>query len=236
MNSNKSISRGAGFGYLIIFITGIFSNFFVIENLIIPGNAVATANNIIGNDFLFRIGILSFIIMVLFDVLLAWALYVILIPVNKNLSLLSGWLRLINSAIFAIAIYNLFSVLQILSGAEYMKVFETGQLYAQMMLLLNTFNNTWLIGLVFFGFHLFILGYLIVKSGYISKTIGVLLIIAGFGYLIDSFANFLLPNYNDYKNIFLMIVVIPGVIGELSFTFWLLFKGAKIPDIEEVSR
>ena len=90
--------------------------------------------------------------------------------------------------------------------------------------------------MVFFGFHLFILGYLIVKSGYISKTIGVLLIIAGFGYLIDSFANFLLPNYNDYKNIFLMIVVIHGVIGELSFTFWLLFKGAKIPDIEEVSR
>ena len=80
--SQRKAARVAGFGYLIIFITGIFSNFFVLESLIVPGDAAKTANNIVGNDLLFRIGILSFIIMVVFDVVLAWALYVLLKPVS----------------------------------------------------------------------------------------------------------------------------------------------------------
>lgn len=170
--------------------------------------------------------------MVVFDVVLAWALYILLKPVNKNLSLLSGWLRLVNSTIFGIALYNLFSVLQILSGAEYLKVFVAGQLHAQVMLFLNAFNHTWLIGLVFFGLHLFFLGYLIFKSGYIPRILGVLLIVASVGYLIDSFANFLLPNYTNYATIFLLVVAVPSIIAELSFTFWLLFKGGKIPEIK----
>jgi hypothetical protein len=227
MSSNQKISRVAGIGYLIIFISGIFSNFFVLENLIVPGDAVATAHNIVGNDSLFRIGILSFIIMVVFDVVLAWALYVLLKPVDKYLSLLSGWLRLVNSTIFGIALFSLFNVLKILSGAAYLNAFATNQLYAQMMLYFSAFNTTWLIGLVFFGLHLLILGYLIFKSGYIPKFIGIFLLVAALAYLIDSFANFILPDYIDYKDIFMMIVVVPGVIGELSFTFWLIFKGVK---------
>lgn len=232
MNSQKTISTIAGIGYIIIFITGIFSNFFVLESLVIPDNATTTANNIMANETLYRTGLLSFIIMVVFDVFLAWALYIILIPVNKNLSLLSGWLRLVNSTIFAIALYNLLNVLDILSGVEYLEAILKDQLYVQVMLSLNTFNSTWLLGLVFFGLHLLVLGYLIFKSGYIPKTIGILLLIAAFGYLIDSFANFLLSDYANYKDIFLMIVIVPGIIGELSLTFWLLFKGAKIPEIE----
>jgi hypothetical protein len=231
--SQRKVAQVAGFGYLIIFITGIFSNFFVLENLIVPENAATTAANILANDWLFRIGILSFIIMVVFDVLLAWALYVLLKPVNPNLSLLSGWLRLVNSVIFGIALYNLLSVLQILGDAQYLQVFIEEQLNAQLMLSLSTFNNIWLIGLVFFGLHLFLLGYLIFKSGYVPKILGVLLIIAGTGYLIDSFANFLLANYSEYKDIFLILVVVPGVIGELSFTFWLLLRGGKIPEMKE---
>ncbi len=234
MIASQRISISAGIGYLIIFITGIFSNFFVLENLIVQGDAAATATNIINNDFLYRIGILSFIIMVLFDVFLAWALYVILIPVNKNISLLSGWLRLVNSAIFGIALYNLITVLKILHNSDYLKAFGSAQLHAQMMLSFDTFNIIWLIGLLFFGLHLFVLGYLIFKSGYISKIIGILLVIAGIGYLIDSFANFLLTDYNNYKDIFLMIVIVPGIIGELSLTFWLLLKSKKIPEIKEI--
>jgi hypothetical protein len=233
--SLRKAARIAGFGYLIIFITGIFSNFFVLERHIVPGNAAITANNIMANYSLFRIGILSFIIMVVFDVVLAWALYVLLKPVNKNLSLLSGWLRLVNSTIFGIALYNLFNVLQILSGADFLKEFVTGQLQAQVMLSLSTFNFTWLIGLVFFGLHLLLLGYLIFKSGYMPRILGILLIVASIGYLIDSFANFLLPNYTNYEDLFLLIVVVPGVIGELSLTFWLIFKGGKIPEMKEVA-
>jgi len=233
MSSINKIARIAGFGYLIIFITGIFSNFYVLENFIVPGDAATTANNIMGNNMIFRIGVLSFVIMVFFDVVLAWALYVLLKPVNKNLSLLSGWLRLVNSTIFGIALFNLFSVLQILSGADYLKVFETGQLQAQVMLFLNAFNNTWLIGLVFFSIHLFLLGYLIFKSTYIPRILGVLLIVSSTGYLIDSFANFLLPNYDNYKDIFMLVVAIPGIIGELSLTFWLLIKGVNVEHWEK---
>jgi hypothetical protein len=230
MNSLKNISTIAGIGYLFIFITGIFSNFFVLESLIVPGDVTTTANNITDNDFLFRIGILSFIIMVVWDVVLAWALYVLLKPVNENLSLLSGWLRLVNSTIFGIALYNLFSILQISNGAEYLNALGTDYMHTQVMLFFDAFNYTWLIGLVFFAIHLFVLGFLIFKSGYMPKFLGILLIIAAIGYLIDSLANFLLSNYSDYKNLFMLIVIVPGIIGELSLTFWLLFKGVKLPE------
>lgn len=93
------------------------------------------------------------------------------------------------------------------------------------VLRLAAFNNTWLVGLIFFAIHLFLLGYLIIKSGYIPKFIGFLLIAASAGYLSDSFANFLLRDYDAYKNIFMLIVVIPGVAGELSLTMWLLLTG-----------
>ena len=233
MNTLKKISKIAGIGYLFIFITGIFSNFFVLESLIVPGDASATVNNISDNQSLYRIGILSFIIMVVWDVVLAWALYILLKPVNENLSLLSGWLRLVNSAVFGMALFNLFNVLQIVSNADYLKVLSREHISAQVMQFFDAFNHTWLIGLVFFGLHLIVLGYLIFTSGYMPKFIGILLIIAAVGYLTDSFANFLLTHYEAYKNIFSLIVVIPGIIGELSLTFWLLFKSKKIPELRE---
>ncbi|MEJ2545206.1 MAG: DUF4386 domain-containing protein [Calditrichaceae bacterium] len=233
MNSLQNIAKLTGIGYLIIFVTGFFSNFFVLENMFVPGDSATTVANILNNDSLYRIGIFSFILMVLVDVLLAWTLYMVLLPVNRYISLLSGWLRLVNGAIFGIALYNLIIVLKLLGKNDFIKTFGTEQLHAQVMLSFETFNITWLIGLIFFGLHLLVLGYLIYKSGYISKIIGVLLLVAGIGYLIDSFANFLLPDYANYKDIFLMIVVIPGIIGELSLTFWLLFKSKMIPELRE---
>jgi hypothetical protein len=220
-------TRIAGFALLLMFLLAIFANFFVIKGLIIPGDAAATANNIIANELLFRSGILSFIFVLILDVLVTWALYVLLIPVNKNLALLAAWLRLVYTIIFGIAICSFLSVLRLLSGAEYLKVFEKDQLHAQVMLLIDAFNNGWLIGLVFFGLHLLAIGYLIFKSGYMPKILGVMLIISAFGYLIDSFAHFLLSNYTDYESIFLLIVAVPGVIAELSLCLWLLFKGVR---------
>ena len=228
MYSLNKIARIAGAGYLIIFITGIFANFFVLESMLVPGDANATAGNIMDNTMQFRIGILSFFVMVIIDLLLVWALYLLFKPVNRDLSLLAAWLRLVNATIFGVALYHLFGVLELLGGADFLTVFNKDQLYAQVMLLLDAFNSTWLVGLVFFGLHLFFLGYLIIKSSYVPGIIGILLVVAAFGYLIDSFANFLLPSYDDYKDIFLLIVVVPGIIGELSLTFWLLIKGIKV--------
>ncbi|MGD9379772.1 MAG: DUF4386 domain-containing protein [candidate division WOR-3 bacterium] len=229
--SLRSSATIAGFGYLIIFITGIFANFFVLQSLIVPGDVSATANNIVANVLLFRFGILGFVVMVVFDVVLVWALYVLLKPVSKSISLFSAWFRLVNATIFGVALYNLFVVAQLTSGADYLNALDPGQLHARVMLSLNTFDYTWLIGLIFFGVHLLFLGYLILKSGYIPKILGILLIIAGVGYLVDSLANILLVNYENYAGILAMIVFVPAFVGELVFMLWLLIKGGKISEI-----
>lgn len=222
-------ARIAGLGLLLMAILAMFSNFSVLEGLIIPGDAAATANNIIASEMLFRSGFISFVIVLILDVLVAWALYVLLKPVNKNLAMLAACFRLVYTAIFGIALSNFLNVIPLLSGAEYLTVFTKDQIHAQVLLLIDAFNNGWLIGLVFFGCHLLVVGYLIVKSGgYLPRIIGIFLIIASVGYVIDSTAHFLLPNYTDYKTIFLLIVAVPGVIGELSLAFWLLIKGVKV--------
>jgi hypothetical protein len=231
-NERVTSSRVAGLGLLFMAVVAIFANFFVIGGLVVPGDATATANNIMDNELLFRSGIVSFIITIILDVLVAWGLYIFLKPVNKKLSLLAAWFRLAFLAIWGSVFYHLFNVLQLLSGADYLTVFETDQLHAQVMLSIDAFNIGWKVGLVFFGIHLLISGYLAFKSGFMPKFLGILLIITGFGYLIDSFANFLLPSYTDYETIFLMIVAIPGIIGEISLMIWLLSKGVKLPQIK----
>lgn len=225
--SPRNAAKIAGFGYLIVFILGFFGNFFVFEKLIVPEDAVTTANNIIANESLFRLGIASWLIVITFDALVAWALYVLLKPINKNLSLLAAWFRLVFVGIFGYSFVNYFSVLQLFSGADYLKVFETNQLQTQAMLLLNAHDYAVHISYIFFGLHIFLLGYLILKSGYIPPILGILLIVASCGYLIDSFGNFLSSDYANNKTAFLIFVAVPAIISELSLTIWLLFKGGK---------
>jgi len=122
-----------------------------------------------------------------------------------------------------------------INGFDFLSLFSSILIQAQVMLKLSTFNNTWLIGLVFFSIHLYFLGYLVFKSEYIPRILGVLLIVASLGYMIDCLANLLISNYADYAEIFSLIVIIPGVIGELSFTFWLLIRANKIPEIESLN-
>ena len=229
----KKIAIIAGIGYLVIFFTGIYANFFVLEGLVVPDDAAKTAANITANSMLYRFGILNFVFMVIFDVVLTWALYVIFRLVDKNISLLAAWFRLVNCAVFGAALYFLFEVLHLLSGAKYLSVFTEADLHAQVMGSLNAFNYMWLVGLIFFGVHLLFLGYMIYKSEIFPRIIGILLFIAGAGYLTDSFANFMLPSYNDYKDIFMIAVVVPGVVGELSLTFWLLFKSGRLKEYDD---
>ncbi|MEA3439715.1 MAG: DUF4386 domain-containing protein [Chloroflexota bacterium] len=219
--TQRNAAITAGLGLLLMTIFAIFANFFVLESFIVPGSAAETANNIMANDGLFRVGICSLIIVAILDVLVAWALYVFLKPVNKSLSLLAAWFRLVYATIFAAALNNLVSVLHLLSGADYLTAFEPNQLHAQVMLSLNAFFYGWAIAGVFFGLHLFVLGYLVFKSGYIPRIVGVLLIIASLGYLIDDFGKILLPNFD-------VTIAMFTFIGELIFMLWLLFKGVKV--------
>lgn len=224
-------ARITGFSLLLMAVIALFANFFVFESLIVPGNAAVTVENLLANDLLFRFGIAGFIIVLLLDVVVSWSLYILLRQVNKHLALLAAGFRLVFTAIFAAAMFNFLSVLQLIGGEMYLATMETSQLQAQVMLLIDAFNNGWLIGLVFFGFHLLLVGYLVFKSDFMPKIIGVLVMLAGLGYLIDNFAQVLLSNYIDYAMLFLLIVVIPGVIGEVTLAIWLLVKGKKIPEI-----
>ena len=213
----------AGVGSLIMTILTPFVDFSVRQSLIVPGDAATTASNIMADELLFRIAICSYLIVAILDVVIAWALYVFLKPVNKSLSLLMAWFRVVYAAILAIVLLNFVIALQLISGADYLTVFETGQLHAQMMLFLDTFDYGWDIGLVIFGLHLLLLGYLVYKSGYIPKLLGVLLMIAGLGYLIDSFGKLLSPDYDANIAIFTFI-------GEVLLIFWLFIKGARLPE------
>ena len=216
----------AGFAYLIMFLLAGSAEFFIRMQLIVPGDAATTANNILDSEGLFKIGIaLDLIVQALIEPVMILALYVLLKPVNKSLSLLAAFFRLAMAAILGINLLNLVFAMQLLSGGDYLTVFETDQLDALVLLFLNAHSHGTDIALVFFSFHLFVLGYLVFKSGYIPRILGVLLIIAGLGYLIDSFAIFLLPNYE-------VTIAMVTFIGELLFMLWLLFKGAKIPEMK----
>ena len=133
MGSDLSLGNAAkiaGIGYLMVFIVSIFGKALALDKIIIMGDAITTANNIIANRELFRFGITCWLIVMVFDAIVAWALYILLKPTNKNLALLSTWFRLIFVAIFGYSFVSLFSVLQLFSGAEYLKIFDASQLQA----------------------------------------------------------------------------------------------------------
>ncbi|TFG26201.1 MAG: DUF4386 domain-containing protein [Promethearchaeota archaeon] len=200
--SQRKVAKAAGVGYLIIILAGFFA-FFVLSTLLVPGDAAKTANNIKVNEWLFRIMIISFIIMLIFDVVVGLLLYVLFIPINKMLSLLAVIFRLIQAIFIAISLC--FLIIEPLS-----------------------FNYVYLVGQVFFALYLLLLGSLVMKSGYIPKIIGILLIVGGaLGYLLESLMYFLLPNYVAIALPGLMV----GTIAEIAITLWLILKGDKIPEI-----
>lgn len=225
--SPRQAALVAGVGYLVIFVLAIFANFFVVEGLVKPGNSAATVANITGSEGLFRSGLVAFAVVFVVDVVVAWALYILFRAVGRDLSLLTAWFRLVYTVFLGVALIGFFLVLQLVSGAEYLMAFESGQLDAQVMLFLDMFNFGWLIGLVCFGVHLVLLGYLILKSAFAPRVLGILLMLAGAAYVLDTFAHALFANYESYATVFLLIVALPSVAGELAFTIWLLWRGGK---------
>ncbi|MCF8395215.1 MAG: DUF4386 domain-containing protein [Melioribacteraceae bacterium] len=229
MKELNIIARLTGLGYLIIFITGFYANFFVLEGMLIDGDISQTTTNILNNSIKFNWGVYAFLLMVIVDILLAYPLYILIRSVDKNQSIFSSILRVVNGVIFGIALFNLFEIQKIAYRFNTNAVLLKEELENQVIFLLDKFDHIWLVGLLFFGLHLFILGKLIFSSDYFPKTIGVLLQIAAFGYLVDSCAQLLMHNYAEYKELFEMIVIIPGVLGEFSLTIWLLVKGINKP-------
>ena len=204
--NNRTLSKITGISYLVIFFAAIFANFFALESII-----QAPIETVENNDLVVRIGIIAFLITVVFDVVVAWALKELYR--NHPLTVLSTYFRMMHAAIMGVAIFTLPLALK-----------ESTQ--DDILLQVDTFNYIWLIGLFFFGIHLIFLS----KIATVPKFIKVFLAVAGVMYVVDTVAHFSLSNYSDFASVFLMLVAIPSIFGEMSFALWLLIKGGKTKD------
>jgi len=216
----KRTARIAGVLFLLVFLTGVFGQMYVRDSLIVPGDAATTANNIIASESLFRLHFVTDLIRQSILVLLPLVLYKLLKPVNKNIAALMVVFALVGITIGFINKLNLIAPLLLLNNSDYLTAFGADQLYAQVMFFLNLHVIGEKLSL-FLSLWLFPLGYLVYKSGFFPRILGILLIIAGFGYLIDSVTFFLFPNFN-------VTISMVTFIGEVIFMLWLLIKGVNV--------
>jgi hypothetical protein len=222
-SSLGSAALVAGIAYLIMMASPL-TEFLVYNKLVISQEAAQTVQNILTHQALFNIGIFGYLVNFMGDILSAWALYILLKPVNANLSLLAAWVKLVYAVISLVSVLNLLNVVELLQRPDYLKVFGPEQLRAQAMLSLKSFRNGWSFAFIFFGIHLLLVGYLAFRSGYIPRVIGIFIAIAGFGWLVDNVQPYLYPRYEVNIGMFTGL-------GELIFMFWLLIKGTRIKDI-----
>jgi len=225
----KKTARVAGFLYLLMAPFGFFGMFYVPSILIVPGDAATTANNITASELLFRSGIVSALIVQIVNIFVVLVLYKLLKPVNKNHALLMVIFILLGAPIAMLNELNRFAALLLSSGADYLTVFTADQLQALVPLFLDLHEHGISIAGIFWGLWLFPMGYLVFKSGYIPRILGVLLIIGGFGYLIDSFTFYLLPNFYATISQFTQFTWF----GELLLPLWLLIKGVNVEQWEK---
>ena len=221
-------AKVAGFLYLLIIIISILNASFIDPKLIMPGNDAATANNIMANDLLFRIGIACVIIIYASVVVLSWALYVILKTVNKNLALLALLLRSGEAILGVATVLISFIVLGLLNGKGYSTVFETEQLQALVGLFLNVRTVGLDIVLIFVGLGGPIFCYLFFKSKYVPRILAAWGIFTYLSMLILAFVSILIPKHPAMIEIILYGL---GTFFELIFGFWLLIKGVKVQSV-----
>ncbi len=202
MNPRK-LAVIAGISYLIIFFAAIFANFLVLQSIFIEPLATIRENHM-----MVRFGIMAFMITVVFDVVVAWALYELFR--NHKLSGLSTLFRMMHAAIMGVAVFALVLALKETTAETILRQADT-------------FNIIWLIGLFFFGVHLILLGNILGKP----RLIAVFLVIAGIMYMVDTTAHFVIPDYDSYASIFLALVAVPSILGEMALSVWLLVKGGK---------
>ncbi|QDW22354.1 DUF4386 domain-containing protein [Flavobacterium sp. KBS0721] len=221
-SSPQLYARIAGILYLVIILMGIGAEALVRNKLFVSGDANATANNIMHADFLWKMGITADLIMHICDLPVMIILYYLLKPVSKKLALLNLSFNLIQTAVLVLNKLNLLAALFFLGDAEYLKSFTPDQLHTLSYLSIKLHDFGFGIGLIFFGFVCLLEGYLIFRSVYFPKTIGVLMTVAGICYLTNSFVLILAPQFSS------IALLMPCLLAELSFSLWLIFKGVNL--------
>ena len=231
MISDRNLARIAGFCYLIVIATGLFSEVFVRQALRVPNDALATAHNIQTNELLFRWGFVSDLINFVVGLPTILIIYHFFKKSNKMLLQIALALVIIQTAIIAVNLLNQITPLLLLSNDTYLNSFQENQLATLSLLSLNIQSQGYGIGLVFFGFYCILIGYVIFKTNAIPKIIGIAYAIAGLCYLINSFTMFL---SKGFVNPLFLYLAIPIFIGELSLCLWLLLKGIDIKKLENI--
>ncbi len=222
MSGVQTYARVAGVLFLLSMVGGGFGEVFVPGKIIVSGNAAATAQNLRASDTLFRAGFASYLIEAMCDIGLTWVFYLLLAPVRRDLALLAAFFGLVSTAVFAGAELFYFVAPMILKDASYLKAFTSDQRETLSMLSLRVYGYGGGIFMVFYGIAAILRGYLIFRSGFLPRALGVLLTLAGVGFVIRNFALVLAPEYAS--DFFLLPVFLAGV----SLTVWLLVKGVDV--------
>lgn len=223
-------ARTGGALYLAIIVLGAFAEGFVANKLLVPGDAAATAHNILASPELWRFSVAGDLIVALCAVPLLWIEYLLLRPVNKQLVLLAVLFNVVSLAVEAISKLFLLVVMPTLGSADFLRAFEPQQLQILANLALKSHDIAFNIALIFFGFTCLINGYLIFRSGYLPKFVGILMQVAGASYLVACFAALFAPAFAD---LITPLILLPPFIGESSFCLWLLLKGVNIAKWKE---
>lgn len=223
--SPQLYARIGGVLYLIIIVVGFLGEFFVRNRLIVSRDAAATADRIMASEFLWRVGIAGELFLLICAVALTMIFYVLLRPVSRDLALLAAFFNVVSIAIEAVAGLDLLATLFPLANADYLKAFDSKQLDALAYLSIRSHAYGFGVALIFFGCVCLILGYLIFRSGYLPRVVGVLMQVAGLCYLADSFALVLSPPLADRL---FPAILLPALVGEASFCLWLLVKGVNV--------
>ena len=211
----------AGLGILAVAALSAFGIFYVVEGLVTQGEAATTVEDIAGSTGLFRWGTASLYAVVVLDVVVAWALFRFFSPVSTGLASLAAWFRLAYAGVFMLAIGQLAGIPDLVTSDAYSGVLAPEQIQGQTMLKTDAFDDLWMAGLILFGIHLALIGYLAWRSGYVPRLLGVLLVIAGAGYVFDSIASTVLASPPGS-------VATVTFIGEFLLAVWLVARGRRV--------
>ncbi|WP_438445123.1 DUF4386 domain-containing protein [Gorillibacterium sp. sgz5001074] len=225
--SQRTAARTAGISLIVMALAAFFSYGYAHGTLVNFEDADATMNRLISSSMLFKAEIVGWLIVLICDILVAWAFYVFLKPYHHYLSLLGAWFRLIYTAILGAAILNLLNALILTGQANIPFLLEAPQQQAQVMTALAAFESTWSFGLIIFGGHLLITGLVAYKADPIPRWISIFLLIAAFGYMFTHLISIVYAQENKALEMFTMILTMPMTVGELGFGLWLLFRGGK---------
>jgi hypothetical protein len=225
MDTRKSTARLAGVLYLIVVLCGTLYLQYIPSNIKLKGDPSNILPRLINAELLFRIGIGCEIICWVAFLILPIVLYKLLKPVNETIARLMVVFAVVQVPIAFMNLLNKFAVLSLISGSAYLKVFPTDHLSFQILFYLNLYQQGNFINQIFWGLWLFPFGYLVFKSGFLPKILGLLLMAGCLGYLIDFFGSFLSPAYD--KTIISNYITLPASLGEIGICLWLMIIGIK---------